>query len=76
MKVIAAYLLLVLGGNTAPSVEDINTLLGEVGIDADTERVSSSKKHNYFLWFYRRLAFVLTYNSVVFDVRLKSLLLN
>ncbi|KAI3992354.1 hypothetical protein MKX01_030075 [Papaver californicum] len=39
MKVIAAYLLAVLGGNTAPTAEDIKELLGSVGADADDERI-------------------------------------
>ncbi|KAK9826168.1 hypothetical protein WJX81_002863 [Elliptochloris bilobata] len=39
MRVISAYLLAVLGGNSSPSAEDINKILGSVGIEADSERV-------------------------------------
>ncbi|XP_071711273.1 large ribosomal subunit protein P2y-like [Rutidosis leptorrhynchoides] len=40
MKVVAAYLLALLGGNTSPSAEDLKTILGSVGADADDERIS------------------------------------
>ncbi|XP_071697948.1 large ribosomal subunit protein P2-like [Rutidosis leptorrhynchoides] len=40
MKVIAAYLLALLGGNTSPSAEDLKNILGSVGADADDERIS------------------------------------
>ncbi|PGH10785.1 60S acidic ribosomal protein P2 [Helicocarpus griseus UAMH5409] len=39
MKHLAAFLLLGLGGNTAPSAADIKSVLGAVGIDADDERL-------------------------------------
>jgi len=39
MKLLAAYLLLSLGKETAPSADDIKTLLGTVGIEADEERL-------------------------------------
>ncbi|XP_054812154.1 60S acidic ribosomal protein P2B-like [Prosopis cineraria] len=39
MKVIAAYLLAVLGGNTSPSADDIKNILGSVGAEADDERI-------------------------------------
>lgn len=39
MRHIAAYLLLVLGGNESPSAEDVTKLLSSVGIDADADRV-------------------------------------
>ncbi|KAJ4705168.1 60S acidic ribosomal protein family [Melia azedarach] len=39
MKVIAAYLLAVLGGNTSPSANDIKGILGSVGVDCDDERI-------------------------------------
>ncbi|XP_026442851.1 60S acidic ribosomal protein P2-like [Papaver somniferum] len=39
MKVIGAYLLLVLGGNTTPTAEDIKELLGSVGAEADDDRI-------------------------------------
>jgi large subunit ribosomal protein LP2 len=41
MKNLAAYLLLVAGGNTSPSAEDIKTLLGSVGVEADSARLSA-----------------------------------
>lgn len=40
MKHLAAYLLLTLGGNTAPTAGDIEKVLGAVGIDSDSERVA------------------------------------
>nr|GEZ95979.1 60S acidic ribosomal protein P2-like [Tanacetum cinerariifolium]GFA07583.1 60S acidic ribosomal protein P2-like [Tanacetum cinerariifolium] len=40
MKVIAAYLLALLGGNTSPSAEDLKTILGSVGADADEDRIA------------------------------------
>ncbi|KDP34714.1 hypothetical protein JCGZ_10919 [Jatropha curcas] len=39
MKVIAAYLLAVLGGNTSPSAEDLKEILGSVGADADDDKI-------------------------------------
>ncbi|KAL9272503.1 Large ribosomal subunit protein P2B-like protein [Drosera capensis] len=39
MKVIAAYLLAVLGGNTSPSSDDIKDILGSVGAEADDDRI-------------------------------------
>ncbi|KAL6563666.1 60S acidic ribosomal protein P2 [Orobanche gracilis] len=39
MKLIAAYLLAVLGGNTCPSDDDVKGILGSVGADADDERI-------------------------------------
>lgn len=39
MKVIAAYLLAVLGGNTCPSASDLKDILGSVGAEADDERI-------------------------------------
>ncbi|GLT40608.1 hypothetical protein SLA2020_147270 [Shorea laevis] len=39
MKVVAAYLLAVLGGNTTPSADDIKHILGSVGADADEDRI-------------------------------------
>ncbi|KAL6499746.1 hypothetical protein OROGR_027656 [Orobanche gracilis] len=39
MKLIAAYLLAVLGGNTCPSADDVKGILGSVGADADDERI-------------------------------------
>ncbi|KAK9728233.1 60S acidic ribosomal protein P2, variant 2 [Basidiobolus ranarum] len=40
MRYIAAYLLLTLGGNQAPSAGDVEKLLSSVGIEADSERLS------------------------------------
>ncbi|KAG8371188.1 hypothetical protein BUALT_Bualt13G0061000 [Buddleja alternifolia] len=39
MKVIAAYLLAVLGGNTSPSAEDLKHILGSVGAEADDDKI-------------------------------------
>ncbi|XP_059431227.1 large ribosomal subunit protein P2A-like [Corylus avellana] len=39
MKVVAAYLLAVLGGNTCPSAEDIKEILASVGAEADDARI-------------------------------------
>eukprot|EP01115_Flamella_aegyptia_P002370 TRINITY_DN136405_c0_g1_i1.p1 TRINITY_DN136405_c0_g1~~TRINITY_DN136405_c0_g1_i1.p1 ORF type:complete len:113 (+),score=88.21 TRINITY_DN136405_c0_g1_i1:101-439(+) len=39
MKVVAAYLLAVLGGNANPDAAAINKILGSVGIEADAARV-------------------------------------
>mmetsp|Transcript_10720 Transcript_10720/g.15129 ORF Transcript_10720/g.15129 Transcript_10720/m.15129 type:complete len:119 (+) Transcript_10720:215-571(+) len=37
MKHIAAYLLLVLGGNDSPSADDVSKALSSVGIESDSE---------------------------------------
>ncbi|XP_024370319.1 large ribosomal subunit protein P2y [Physcomitrium patens] len=39
MKVVAAYLLCLLGGNASPSAKDIEAVLGSVGAEADSARV-------------------------------------
>ncbi|KAL9416441.1 hypothetical protein AB3S75_039604 [Citrus x aurantiifolia] len=39
MKVIAAYLLAVLGGNANPSAVDLKNILGSVGAEVDDERI-------------------------------------
>ena len=39
MKVVAAYLLAVLGGNTCPSTDDLKNILGSVGADADEDKI-------------------------------------
>ncbi|CAD5189728.1 unnamed protein product [Musa acuminata subsp. malaccensis] len=39
MKVIAAYLLAVLGGNTQPSADDIKCILESVGAEVDDGRI-------------------------------------
>ncbi|XP_073273641.1 large ribosomal subunit protein P2B-like [Primulina huaijiensis] len=40
MKVIAAYLLAVLSGNTCPSTDDLKDILGSVGAEADDDRIN------------------------------------
>ncbi|XP_019428208.1 PREDICTED: 60S acidic ribosomal protein P2-like [Lupinus angustifolius] len=39
MKVIAAYLLAVLGGNKTPSQKDIKNILASVGAEADEDKI-------------------------------------
>ncbi|EPS73855.1 hypothetical protein M569_00918, partial [Genlisea aurea] len=39
MKVVAAYLLAVLGGNNSPSTEDLKDILGSVGAEAADDRI-------------------------------------
>ncbi|AQK93475.1 acidic ribosomal protein P2b (rpp2b) [Zea mays] len=39
MKVIAAYLLAVLGGNTSPTADDVKSILESVGAEADEEKL-------------------------------------
>uniref|UniRef100_A0A7C9CNS9 Uncharacterized protein n=1 Tax=Opuntia streptacantha TaxID=393608 RepID=A0A7C9CNS9_OPUST len=39
MKVVAAYLLAVLGGNPNPSADDLKNILNSVGCDADDQKV-------------------------------------
>ncbi|XP_042068234.1 60S acidic ribosomal protein P2B-like [Salvia splendens] len=39
MKIVAAYLLAVLGGNASPSADDISNILASVGAECDQERV-------------------------------------
>lgn len=39
MKHLAAYLLLVLGGNNSPTAKDIKNVLDSVGIEADDDRI-------------------------------------
>ncbi|CAL0317051.1 unnamed protein product [Lupinus luteus] len=39
MKVIAAYLLAVLGGNNTPSTKDIKSILASVGAEADDNKI-------------------------------------
>ena len=40
MKHIAAYLLLVLGGNKTPSVDDVKGVLSAVGVEADEAKLT------------------------------------
>ncbi|KAJ9684828.1 hypothetical protein PVL29_017020 [Vitis rotundifolia] len=39
MKVIAAYLLAVLGGNASPCADDLKSILGSVGAEADDDGI-------------------------------------
>ncbi|KAF9594987.1 hypothetical protein IFM89_035760 [Coptis chinensis] len=39
MKVVAAYLLALLGGNNEPCADDIKTILASVGADADDDKI-------------------------------------
>ncbi|KAK4482689.1 hypothetical protein RD792_009856 [Penstemon davidsonii] len=39
MKILAAYLLAVLGGNASPSANDLKNILGSVGAEADEDRI-------------------------------------
>ncbi|RWR89057.1 60S acidic ribosomal protein P2A-like protein [Cinnamomum micranthum f. kanehirae] len=39
MKLIAAYLLAVLGGNNQPSAKDLRSILGSVGAEVEDERI-------------------------------------
>lgn len=44
MKYLAAYLLLVQGGNTSPSASNISSLLESVGVEVDESRISTLLK--------------------------------
>ena len=44
MKHIAAYALLVLGGNASPSAADVEKVLKEAGVKADADKVESLVK--------------------------------
>ncbi|KAE8711471.1 60S acidic ribosomal protein P2-1 [Hibiscus syriacus] len=39
MKVVAAFLLAVLGGNTSPTADDLKAILGSVGAEADDDKI-------------------------------------
>ncbi|XP_022996218.1 60S acidic ribosomal protein P2B-like [Cucurbita maxima] len=41
MKVVAAYLLAVLGGNTSPGLDDVKYILNSVGAEVDENRINS-----------------------------------
>ncbi|KXS20420.1 ribosomal protein 60S [Gonapodya prolifera JEL478] len=41
MKHVAAYLLLVLGGNASPSASDIESVLSAVGIESDADKLKT-----------------------------------
>ena len=40
MRYVAAYLLAVLGGKNAPTAKDIEKILGSVGIEAETDKIT------------------------------------
>src|ERR1700712_3382793 len=44
MRYVAAYLLALLGGKAAPSVDDIKKILGSVGIEAEDEKAQKVVK--------------------------------
>lgn len=44
MKHLAAYLLLVAGGNASPSADELKSLLSSVGVEVDQSRVSALLK--------------------------------
>ncbi|KAI7725473.1 hypothetical protein M8C21_008025 [Ambrosia artemisiifolia] len=39
MKVVAAYLLALLGGNTTPSADHLKNILGSVGAESDEDKI-------------------------------------
>ena len=41
MRHLAVYLMLVLGGNSSPTAEDVTNALSQCGIDVDEERLST-----------------------------------
>ena len=41
MRHLAAYLMLVIGGNTSPTVEDVTNALAAAGVDVDEERLNT-----------------------------------
>ncbi|KAK8797064.1 hypothetical protein WA158_004274 [Blastocystis sp. Blastoise] len=45
MKHLAAYLLLVLGGNTTPSADNVKTLLESVGIESNEDQLNNLIKN-------------------------------
>ncbi|XP_075512850.1 large ribosomal subunit protein P2-like [Primulina tabacum] len=40
MKILAAYLLALLGGNASPSAKDLKKILGSVGAECDDDRIT------------------------------------
>ncbi|KAJ3159117.1 60S acidic ribosomal protein P2 [Geranomyces michiganensis] len=40
MKLLAAYMLATLGGNTSPSAADVKKILSSVGVEAEEERLT------------------------------------
>ena len=45
MRYVAAYLLAVLGGNKNPSKDDLEKILGAVGLEVDEERIEKVNKY-------------------------------
>lgn len=41
MRHLAVYLMLVIGGNSSPTAEDVTNVLSQVGIEVDEERLNS-----------------------------------
>ena len=41
MRHLAAYILLVVGGNATPSAEDVTALLAKAGVEVDAERLTT-----------------------------------
>lgn len=41
MRHLAVYLMLVIGGNAAPTAEDVTTALGAAGVEVDAERLAT-----------------------------------
>ena len=41
MRHLAAYLLLTVGGNTKPTIEDVSNVLAQAGIETDSERLAA-----------------------------------
>ena len=41
MRYLAAYLLLTVGGNAKPTVEDVSNVLSQAGIETDAERIAA-----------------------------------
>jgi len=72
MKHLAAYLLLGLGGNTAPTADDVKAVLESVGVEADQERLDKliselegkdiNEVHGY-IWNDQRTRLRLTRNT-------------
>ena len=44
MRHLAAYLLLITGGNAAPTAEDVSAVLAQAGIESDSERLTALLK--------------------------------
>ena len=46
MKHMAAYLMLVLGGNENPTADDVSTALSSVGVETDSEQLGKLRIYN------------------------------